>query len=181
MFLCGLVLILCGKIINVSFHEATMNSVLVAHSHCWKLQLEERGLSQQAWRDPNTKKITQRFWKRHFFYLYEHIHPPIFLNRALGGFWEKCISLFGADFQPIFTQPLPSGLLWGGFINFLVIGHHRGWPRINFIFCSFSFFAIFGPFFAIFGPFFQFWALFFILGRFCIFGWLGGLEGDQRG
>ena len=68
---------------------------------------------QQAWRDPNTKKITQRFWKRHFFYLYEHIHPPIFLNRALGGFWEKCISLFGADFQPIFTQPLPQACCWG--------------------------------------------------------------------
>ena len=141
-----------------------------------------RSWAQQAWRDPNTKKISQRFWKRHFFYLYEHIHPPIFLNRALGGFWEKCISLFGADFQPIFTQPLPSGLLWGGFSNFLVIGHHKGWPRINYIFfCSFSLFAIFGPFFAIFGPFFQFWALFFILGRFCIFGWLGGLEGGQRG
>ena len=120
--------------------------------------------TQQAWRDPNTKKITQRFWKRHFFYLYEHIHPPIFLNRALGGFWEKCISLFGADFQPIFTQPLPSGLLWGGFINFLVIGHHRGWPRINFIFCSFSFFAIFGPFF-------QFWALFSFWG---VFAFLAG-------
>ena len=130
--------------------------------------------SQQAWRDPNTKKITQRFWKRHFFYLYEHIHPPIFLNRALGGFWEKCISLFGADFQPIFTQPLPSGLLWGGFSNFLVIGHHRGWPRINFIFLYFFIFC-------------HFWAIFSILGSFFHFGaflhfWLvrrarGGSEG----
>ena len=39
---------------------------------------------------------------------------------------------------------------------------------------SISFFWSFFIFLPFLGPFFQLWAVFFILGRFCIFGWLGG-------
>ena len=57
--------------------------------------------------------------------------------------------------------------------NFLVTGHYRG------DYGSISFFGVF-HFLPFLGPFSNF-GLFFILGRFCIFGWLGGVTGGVRG
>ena len=69
---------------------------------------------------------------------------------------------FRAVFGPFFGGVQ---LLWS--LN-IIGGDHR--PILFFIV------FIFGPFWAIFVNF----GLFFILGRFCIFGWSGGLEGGSE-